>query len=256
MSIYSIYFSPTQGTKKITNLLADEWKDYQEIDLCEDTSKLEKEKKIFSEQDVCFFGVPSYGGRVPAVAVERIQNFIGNHAKAILVVAYGNRHYDDTLLELYHILKERDFQCVGAVTAIAEHSIMRQFGAGRPDEEDREQLKQFAKQIKIRVENPVDKEMELCGNIPYKEYHGVPLKPQTKEICNQCSVCANLCPVGAISLKEPNKTDKEKCISCMRCIQICPKHARELDQVMLNGVIEKMKNLFKERKKNELFLAG
>ena len=40
MSIYSIYFSPTQGTKKITNTLAQEIGAYQEIDLCEYTDQI------------------------------------------------------------------------------------------------------------------------------------------------------------------------------------------------------------------------
>ena len=85
MSIYSIYFSPTQGTKNITNTLAQGIGIYQEIDLCEYTDPIPE--RVFSENDICLIGVPSYGGRVPRTAVERINGFKGNGASAILVVS-------------------------------------------------------------------------------------------------------------------------------------------------------------------------
>ena len=44
--------------------------------------------------------VPSYGGRVPQVAVDRISEIKGNGAKAVLLCVYGNRAYEDTLTEL------------------------------------------------------------------------------------------------------------------------------------------------------------
>ena len=46
--------------------------------------------QVFDADDVCVIGVPSYGGRVPGIALERMNKFKGNHAKAILVVSYGN----------------------------------------------------------------------------------------------------------------------------------------------------------------------
>ena len=130
MSIYSIYFSPTQGTKNITNTLAQGIGIYQEIDLCEYTDPIPE--RVFSENDICLIGVPSYGGRVPRTAVERINGFKGNGASAILVVSYGNRDYDDTLIELFDVVKSQGFTCIGGVAAIAEHSIMHQFASGRP----------------------------------------------------------------------------------------------------------------------------
>lgn len=37
---------------------------------------------------------------MPGIALERMNKFKGNHAKAILVVSYGNRAFEDTLKEL------------------------------------------------------------------------------------------------------------------------------------------------------------
>lgn len=252
MSTYSIYFSPTQGTKKITNILAEELSEYKEIDLC---VKIDEMKEIsFTENDVCFIGVPSYGGRAPSTAIQRIHYLKGNNAKAVLAVAYGNRDYEDTLAELYDTAKQQGFICISGITAIAQHSIMPQYASGRPDEDDIKQLKEFAEEIKKKITNPASKRLELKRNLPYKEYNGVPLKPITSQLCSQCGLCAKLCPVDAISPKEPNITDLSQCISCMRCIHICPNKARHLDETMLKDVSEKMQELFKERKVNELFL--
>lgn len=44
--------------------------------------------------------VPSYAGRVPAPAVQRLTAMQGNGARAVLVCVYGNRAYEDTLVEL------------------------------------------------------------------------------------------------------------------------------------------------------------
>ncbi len=250
MSIYSIYFSPTQGTKKVTDLLVSEYGELEEIDLCRPIA----EKRTFLKEDVCFFGVPSYGGRVPQTAIERMRSFRGNGAKAILVVVYGNRDYDDTILELYDVLKEKGFYCAAAVAAIAEHSIMRQFATGRPDKEDREQLAFFAQEIRKKLKSSVESEITVPGKRPYKEYKGSLLQPETNGPCNDCGICVRACPVCAISSGKPGGTDREECISCMRCIQICPSHARNLDETLLSSVAEKMFPLFQERKKNELFL--
>ena len=74
--------------------------------------------------------------------MRRIQ---ANQAQCILVCVYGNRAYDDTLAELEDIARSCGFRVVAAVTAIAEHSIVRQIAQGRPDSQDIEELQLFAK---------------------------------------------------------------------------------------------------------------
>ena len=58
MSIYAIYFSQTGGTEKIVTFIAEQFGEYQSIDLCEKTSGLTNN---FSEEDLCIIGVPSFG---------------------------------------------------------------------------------------------------------------------------------------------------------------------------------------------------
>ena len=132
---------------------------------------------------------------------------------------------------------------------------MRQFGAGRPDEEDRKELQRFA--VRIRCELDVwemTSELKLPGNRPYREYGGVPMKPQAGKECVRCGLCAGQCPVGAIPADDPSKTDTKECISCMRCISVCPQKARHLNKAVVAAGSVAMKKACSGYKKNELFL--
>ncbi len=123
MKIFHIYFSPTGGTKKAGEYLTQSWrKDVEEINLSDYGKDFSQIK--FCEEDVCYVSVPSFGGRVPTVATERITQMKGYGAKAVAVCVYGNRAYEDTLLELTDTLTARGFSCVAGTAAIAEHSIM------------------------------------------------------------------------------------------------------------------------------------
>ena len=252
MKVYAIYFSPTGSTEKIVKVIANEFGNYHEFDL----SKREQDfHQNFSQDDVCIIGVPSYGGRVPSVALERMKNFQGNNAKAILVVSYGNRAYDDTVRELTEFVENKGFCCVAAITAVAEHSIMHQFATGRPDESDQKELAQFAKKILDKINNGTNcRKLNVPGNFPYREYKGVPLKPKAGGKCTSCGLCARLCPVGAIPLDNPKKTDKSLCISCMRCINLCPNNARKVNSLLVKVASKKMRSACESKKQNELFI--
>ena len=248
---YNIYFSPTGGTKKVADILAGNLVgDFTEVNLCREINPME-----LTADDVCLISVPSFGGRVPAVNVERLRKMNGNGARAILNCVYGNRHWDDTLTELQDVLEDQGFVCVAAIAAVAEHSIFRQFATGRPDEDDTKQLVEFAKEIRQKLAGCEVGALELAGSHgPYKEYNGAPYKPEANDDCTLCGLCAKECPVAAINLENPKVTDKEACISCMRCISLCPVHARDLDAELLKTRGEAIAPHLSGRKENYLFL--
>ena len=246
---YEITFSPTGGTKKSADLLSAAWSEKTGIDLMKRQDDFTK--YAFTAEDICLVAVPSFGGRVPAIATERLQMMQGGGAKAILVVVYGNRAYEDTFVDLEDTLKDRGFVPVGGAAVVAEHSIFREFAAGRPDADDETQLKEWSEKLKAKAEQ--GGEITFPGNRPYKKYGAIPMAPKAKT-CQMCGKCASICPVGAIPADKPNETDTEKCITCMACVATCPMQARSVNPVALAGAKAMLKKALSGRKENELFL--
>ena len=118
--------------------------------LCEQTltnPAVNYSKYKMEADDLVLIALPSYGGRVPGLAAERLAKIPGNSAKCVLLCVYGNRAYEDTLVEMADVAKKAGFSVVAAISAVAEHSIMHQYASGRPNQEDERQLKSFAKVI-------------------------------------------------------------------------------------------------------------
>ena len=236
-------------TSLLTNALEGET---VSVDLTD--SKADFSSVILTSEDIAVIAVPSYGGRVPEPAAKRIAEMKGNGAKAILVCVYGNRTYEDTLVELQDVAKQAGFSVISAVAAVAEHSIAHQYAAGRPDAQDNKQLQEFAKKIQEKLSSGDTSELYMPGNRPYKKSGGGGMIPKATKDCTGCGLCAEKCPVQAIDRNDPKTVDVKKCISCMRCASICPQSARKVSSVMLFAVSLVLKKACSERKDCELYL--
>ena len=215
------YFSPTGTTQKIAHTVA-EGMAYpnQNIDL-----SIPQKMEEISEDTVLLAVVPVYGGRVPAVALERISQMRGNGQNAVAVVVYGNREFEDALLELKNTMEGIGFRVIAAAAFIAEHSIVRSIAAGRPDEDDLRTAREFGAQVAEKLsKDDRPSSVQVPGNMPYREFGGMPAHPKAGKAC---------IPAGAIPTERPDTTDPEKCITCMRCVAVCPKKARSLPAPML-----------------------
>ena len=237
MKVFDIVFSPTGGTEKASGYIANAFEgETVAVDLTD--SGLGFRTVAMTKEDVAVIAVPSYGGRVPAVAAERLGMMRGNGAQAVLVCVYGNR----------------GFRVIAAVSAIAEHSIVRQFAAGRPDAQDAAQLTGFADQIQQKMSAGDASVPAIPGNRPYKKAGGTGMVPKATKECTACGACATACPVGAIDKDDPKRVDKKACISCMRCVAVCPWGARAVNPVLLSAATKMLSKACSERKECELFI--
>ena len=248
MRIVEIIFSPPGGTEHVARAFAEGWEG--EVN----TIGLADPEKDFStcavtEDDQVLIALPSFGGRVPTIATERLSRIPGNGAACTLICVYGNRAYEDTLAEMEDTARACGFNVVAAVAAIAEHSIFPQFATGRPDAADAAQLRGFARRI---AEEATDTPA-IPGNRPYKQGGRGGLVPQPTDACVGCSLCARECPTQAIDT-ESFATNPETCIGCMRCLRICPANAREVNAKAVAAKAKELGPICALRKENELYL--
>ena len=183
-------------------------------------------EELFLPRDALLVaGAPVYAGRIPAIGAERLRRFRGDGTPAVALAVYGNRAYEDALLELRDLLEDNGFQVIAAAAVVAQHSIFPNTAQGRPDEADLAQLDSFARACAEKAAAPF-RRLELPGHFPYRKPMGVPFRPSGNESCTACGACARLCPAGAIAPGRPRESEKEKCIACAACIRVCPQQAR------------------------------
>lgn len=245
-----IYFSPTKSTKKILQSVAlGLQKEVLHFDITYPKAKLSD----FSNELV-IIGSPVHGGRLPAVAVERLKQIRAKNSLAILIVVYGNRDYEDALLELKDLCKEVGFTPIAGATFIAQHSYSSpQFpiAKDRPDELDLMQTKEFAKKIKLKLKSPhLDEDLKLPGNFPYKKISPSKILPPNldQEVCALCGKCTYICPTGAIYMQDGLQIAKDLCIRCLACVEYCTEKAITHQDETLKAISEKLsKNCFRRK---------
>ncbi len=262
-NIRLVYFSPTHTSQKIVQGIANGMMPV-EVTHCDLTlPDPERANQVFSEDDFVIFGMPVYGGRIPAEAVARLKKIHGKNTLAAIVVVYGNRAYEDALLELKTIVTAAGFTPIAAGAFIGEHSFSNSefpIGAGRPDEADITEAEAFGQRIVAKLNRLEDADridaVEVPGNFPYKD--GIPpsdaATTTNDAACTMCESCGFVCPTGAIGYTDRVITDNEKCILCCACVRSCPSEARALTHPPMLKITTWLFDNFKEPRKPETFI--
>ncbi|MEG1932905.1 MAG: EFR1 family ferrodoxin [Pygmaiobacter sp.] len=245
-TVWSVYFSGTGTTEKVVSTLAQQTADIlcAQVKTVDFTLPAMREQELFfGEGDLVVFGTPVYAGRVPNVLLPYLKTKIhGGGALAVPVVLYGNRNYDDALIELRDLLGADGFATIAAGAFVGEHSFSRILGAHRPDAEDFETVQLLAQQTAGRataLAAAPTEQVAVSGEVPIRPYYtprdraGNPVnilkvKPKTSDACTQCGRCADLCPMGSIS-HEDYSLITGICIKCCACVKKCPVGAKYYD---------------------------
>ncbi|HMK66217.1 MAG TPA: 4Fe-4S ferredoxin, partial [Thermodesulfobacteriota bacterium] len=197
-SLTLIYFSPTGGTQKVLEAIARgmQVRKVEHVNITSpDVAAL---PLIEIPADLAVIAVPVYAGRVPLKAIERMQHLRGMETPALIVVVYGNREFEDALLELKTLAINQGFRPLAAAAFIAEHSYSTTetpLAVGRPDPDDLEKARLFGRQAFEKLQSgdrnssPL---IEVPGNFPHKER--VVRPPESpgsrKDLCTLCGTCA------------------------------------------------------------------
>lgn len=255
--IHVVYFSATYTTRTIVREIAKAiGGNIIEHDV---TNALpEGEITLSGDNSMLIVGAPVYVGRIPEAAAEALKMVHGNNTPAVAVCVYGNRDYDDALLEIKDTLNGNGFRTFAAGAFIGRHCIFPKVAEGRPDASDLEKAAAFGKRCAQLLADAAGTDAlgnpEVKGNRPYREAHKVPMCPTgDKKTCTKCMTCARLCPAGAISESDPCSTDTSKCIACGRCVVVCPHGSRAIYLPAYAEAAAKFTAAFSARREPETF---
>ncbi|MCG8687624.1 MAG: 4Fe-4S binding protein [Desulfobacterales bacterium] len=270
-TITLVYFSPTKTTRTILETAANALAErlglannaVRTIDVTRPAHRMSACPQ-FDDSDIVLLGAPVYAGRLPEDAAEFFKTIKATGTPAALTVLYGNREFEDALLELKDISQDCGFIPVAGSAFIGEHSFSSDdipIAGSRPDKNDLKKAVLFGEKIAALVENeehianigPLD----VPGNFPYKEGMGKGAFEfvQVTADCDNCGTCVTVCPKDAVDEINGYTTVDIRCIFCCACIKACPNQARQIKEGPMRDKARWLNENCSEHKQPETFFA-
>ncbi len=257
------FFSPTGTTRAVVQGIARGFEPQAE-ELVDITSQNARQKPLrTSHRELLIVGVPVYMGRVPALLSDWMQAIEAHQTPTVCVVIYGNRAYENALLELKDLLTSRGCVPVAGAAYIGEHSFSVHgisVALGRPDDHDLAHARAFGMKIreKLRSISTISQlpELQVPGSLPYggiTELWDVDFIA-VNDRCSHCGDCAEACPVGAIDPQDSTLIDNQRCVTCCACVKSCARGARSIKPGPVREAQKRLVTLYNEPKQPECFL--
>ena len=269
--VWAVYFSPTGNAKKVVTTMAKRAAECLGVPMGTVDFTLPENREgvvSFDKEDLAFFSTPVYAGRIPNKMLPYVQTaFEGNGALAVAVSVFGNRNFDNGLIELRNELEAHGFHTVAGAGIPTEHVFSSKLATGRPDADDLAKIAEFGEMVAKKVADmtEIPAKIEVRGDDPVTAYYtplgtdGKPAvflkaKPKTDpEKCTKCGICATVCPMGSIPKDAPD-TCTGICIKCHACIKACPAGAKYFDDEAFLSHVEMLKQNYQRRAEAEWFI--
>ena len=134
-----VFFSPTHTSATVARTIAEGINMPRRIET--DLTCDEAISPIEICDSLTIVAAPVYGGLISETAMQRIQRLRGKNSPVIIIAVYGNRDYEDALVQLRATLTDNGFTPLAAGAFIGEHSYSRPaegmpIAEGRPDASD------------------------------------------------------------------------------------------------------------------------
>ena len=250
MSIYSFSFSPTGTSAKILRGIIEGISDVLNTAVIHgDLTFRAVEDIVLTSGDIVIVAAPVYGGQIAPIAKQRLKEINGNNAKCIVVAVYGNRAFENAVVDFASFMSDCGFLVCGAAAFVGEHSYSTAdtpIAAGRPDSQDMADARTFGEAIALKIrtdqlhevsassltdepspaESIVNFRNFVAGYRQQQSETPVAYLPQVDtSLCDDCGSCYDAYPTEAIT-PDFRDADPSRCIKCCACVKICPQGAR------------------------------
>ncbi len=268
--IVKMYFSPTGNTKLVVGLVADTLAKTLNISLQEiDFTLASKREEIYSfdNETLLVLATPTYAGRVPNKILPFVQNNIkGNNTLCVPITTFGNRNFDNSLIELNKETTNNGFKDIASCSIVCEHVFSNKLASNRPNSDDQKDIINFANKICEKIKNNDLSIVEVKGDKDYKAYYqplGIDNRPAIflkakpeadNSLCNKCKKCSEVCPVSSPKLIEGKIEFTSICIKCQACIKNCPVKAIAIKDEAFNSHVKMLEKNYTRENKSEWFI--
>ena len=242
--IYALSFSPVGSTRAAVCTAAEHLSQVLGLPWSERSFTLPEDRnaaQCFTSRDLVLVGSPTYAGGLPNKILPDFRSRLrGAGTPAVALVTFGNRAFDNSLAQLGAVLSQNGFLPVAGAALVCRHVFSGTLAAGRPDEQDRQQLLRFldaaAKKLRAggllqppvfpgSADAPYYVPLGLDG-APARFLKAVPVTDPAA--CLGCGLCARHCPMSAIDPADPARITGT-CIKCHSCVRRCPVGAKGFD---------------------------
>ena len=278
-NVLIVYFSPAGSTRHVAGVIEKQFRalgtDVWVLDLgeCRDGATQISQQIEESKDNSCLFiGSPVYVSHAVPPVMECIAGLKENTgAFAVPFVTWGGACSGISLFEMGKALLNKGITVLGAAKILAVHSLMWQLehplGKGHPDANDDQMVGDLVNHIHHKLHSDVPKGIKL-SDLAYqtKENHlemekvsleaakaDMPGRNIDTQLCTQCQICQDVCPVDAIALT-PYPEFGNRCVFCFSCVRECPEKAITVDFSEIWQRIKDRAAFFSERPHSQLFL--